>query len=129
MTKRKSTKQLITEAILKEIPSIGLSVEKAIFSWWFTGRQEGLRLTDEGVQAFQLADVAFYDFSFRQEGQSYYSFIANLNKKIKCPYYIGVNKIGNNKSFYIRVYDSKIAMMLNLYGDLNEYLDSIKVTR
>jgi hypothetical protein len=132
MTKRKSTKQLITEAVLAEIPKShriyhSLPVEDVIFKWWQTGRQDGLRLTDEGVTAFQLANIEFYDYEFSQDGQSYHNFILDLNKKIKCPYYLGANKKGSSKLFYIRLYDSKIAMMLNLYGNLKEYLNSIKV--
>lgn len=132
MTKRKSTKQLITEAVLAEIPKShriyhSLPIDDVIFKWWQTGRQEGLRLTDEGVTAFQLANIEFYDYEFSQDGQSYHNFILDLNKKIKCPYYLGANKKGSNKLFYIRLYDSKIAMMLNLYGNLKEYLNSVKV--
>jgi hypothetical protein len=133
MTKHNSSKYRITEAVLKEIPKSHriyheLPFEDVIFKWWFTGRQNGLRLTDEGVTAFQLADIEFYDIVFKQDGQSYHSFVLELNKKINCPYYIGVNrKDKENKSFYIRLYDSKIAMMLELYGNLQEYLDSIKV--
>lgn len=132
MTKRKSYKQQITETVLAEIPKSyriyhELPIEDVIFKWWQTGRQEGLRLTDAGVAAFQLAEITFYDYEFHQDGQSYHSFILDLNKKIKCPYYIGVNKKDESKSFYIRVYDSKIAMMLGLYGDLKEYLASIRI--
>jgi len=132
MTKRKSIKQLVTEAVLAEIPKSHriyheMPIEEVIFRWWQTGRQEGLRLTNEGVTAFRLADIEFYDFEFVQDGQSYHNFILELNKKIKCPYYIGVNKTSSNKSFYIRIYDSKIAMMLGLYGSLKEYLESVKL--
>jgi hypothetical protein len=132
MTSRKSIKHKITEAVLAEIPKSHriyheLPIEDVIFKWWQTGRQEGLRLTDEGLLAFQLAEIEFYDYEFKQDGQSYHSFILDLNKKIKCPYYIGVNKKDKNKTFYIRLYDSKIAMMLGLYGNLREYLQSIKV--
>lgn len=128
MNKRKSTKQLITETVLAEIPKSHriyheLPIEDVIFKWWFTGRQDGLRLTDEGVTAFQLADIAFYDYEFKQDGQSYHSFVLELNKKIKCPYYLGANK--KDKSFYIRLYDSKVAMMITLYGSLKDYLQSI----
>jgi hypothetical protein len=132
MTSRKSIKHKITEAVLAEIPKSHriyheLPIEDVIFKWWQTGRQDGLRLTDEGLLAFQLAEIEFYDYEFKQDGQSYHSFILDLNKKIKCPYYIGVNKKDKNKTFYIRLYDSKIAMMLGLYGNLREYLQSIKV--
>jgi hypothetical protein len=131
MNKRKTHKQIITEAVLAEIPKSHriyheLPIEDVIFKWWFTGRQEGLRLTDEGLTAFQLADIEFYDYEFVQDGQSYHSFIIELNKKIKCPYYLGVNKINKSKSFYIRIYDSKIAMMMGLYGNLKDYLKSIR---
>lgn len=132
MSNRKSIKHKITEAILAEIPRSHriyheLPIEDVIFKWWSTGRQDGLRLTDEGLTAFQLADIEFYDHEFVQDGQSYHSFILELNRKIKCPYYIGVNKNNKSKSFYIRLYDSKIAMILGLYGNLKEYLNSIKV--
>ena len=132
MSNRKSLKQQITEAVLAEIPQSHriyheLPVEDVMFKWWQTGRQEGLRLTEEGVTGFHLADITFYDYEFKQDGQSYHSFVLELNKKIKCPYYIGVNKKEKNKSFYIRVYDSKVAMMLGLYGDLKDYLASRKV--
>lgn len=131
MNKRKTHKQIITEAVLAEIPKSHriyheLPIEDVIFKWWLTGRQEGLRLTDEGLTAFQLADIEFYDYEFVQDGQSYHSFIIELNKKIKCPYYLGVNKINKSKSFYIRIYDSKIAMMMGLYGNLKDYLKSIR---
>jgi hypothetical protein len=53
-----------------------------------------------------------------------------INKKIKCPYYLGVNKIeGKKKKLYMRLYDSKIAMLIELYGNLIGYLDSIKVRK
>jgi hypothetical protein len=43
---------------------------------------------------------------------------------------LGVNKIeGKKKQPYIRLYDSKIAMMIELYGDIVSYLDSVKVRK
>jgi hypothetical protein len=134
MSNLKTVKQKITEAILAEIPKSHriyheLPIEDVMFKWWFTGRQDGLRLTDEGVTAFQLADIAFYDYDFKQDGQSYHSFVLELSKKIQCPYYLGVNKKDKSKSFYIRIYDSKIAMMLGLYGNLKEYLESVRIRK
>jgi hypothetical protein len=107
MSDRKSLKQIITEAVAKELPEElreerESTVDNLLFKWWQTGRGEGLRLTDYG-------DLAF--------------------KKIKCPYFMGVNKDGKKSKPYIRFYDSKIAMMVSLYGNVNEYLDSIKVQR
>jgi len=132
MTKYKTIKEKITEAVLAEIDKkdniyLVCPIDKVMFKWFITGRQEGLRLTDEGVNAFKLANIEFYDHEFKQEGQSYYSFILELNKKIKCPFYIGTKKIdGKKTTLYIRLYDSKIAMVLNLYGNLKDYLNSVK---
>jgi hypothetical protein len=134
MTAHKSIKQKITEAVLAEIPKSHriyheLPIDDVVFKWWFTGRQDGLRLTDEGVTAFELAEIEFYDYEFTAEGKSHHSFMLELNKKIKCPYYLGVNKKDKTKKLYIRLYDSKVAMMLGLYGTLEEYLQSIKVKK
>ncbi len=132
MTNRKSVKEKLTEAVLAEIPSaeniyVGLSIEDVVTSWWYTRRHNGYRLTEEGKRGFNLANIEFYDYEFKQDGRSYHSFIMDLNKKIQCPYYIGLNKKNDARTLYIRLYDSKIAMMLGLYGNLQEYLDSIKV--
>lgn len=134
MNNFKSIKQQITETVLAEIPKSHriyheLPIDDVVFKWWFTGRQEGLRLTDEGLTAFQLADIAFYDYDFKQDGQSYHSFVLELSRKITCPYYLGVNKKDKSKSFYIRIYDSKVAMMLGLYGNLKEYLESVRIRK
>jgi hypothetical protein len=131
MTNPKITKQRITELVLTELKKKQKShnvstAETVLVKWWTTGRQEGLRLTAEGMESFKLAEIEFYDYPFKQDGKSYHSFILNLSKKIKCPYYLGVNKIEGQNSFYIRLFDSKIAMLLNLYGNLNQYLDSVK---
>jgi hypothetical protein len=40
---------------------------------------------------------------------------------------MGVNKLEKRSFPYIRFYDSKIAMLISLYGNVNAYLDSIKV--
>jgi hypothetical protein len=134
MTNRKSIKQQITEAVLAEIPKHlstdhELLIEDVIFKWWSTGRQDGLRLTDRGVAAFTLAEIAYYDFPLVQEGQSYHSFLLELTKKIRCPYYLNTQKNVKPHKPYIRFYDSKIAMMMSLYGDLESYLASVKTPR
>lgn len=134
MSNPKSIKQQITEAILAEIrqPSIyhELPIDQVVFKLWFTGRQEGLRLTDEGVVAFELANIEYYDHDFKQQGKSYYVVLAELTRKLKCPYYLGVKKLDNgSKSAYIRLYDSKTSMLVKLYGTIQEYLDSVKERR
>ena len=65
MNKRKTLKETITEVVLAQLPD-SLTVEKTtpidklLFKWWMTSRQEGLRLSDYGDQAFRLAEIEFY---------------------------------------------------------------------
>lgn len=136
MSNRKSKKQILTEIVLKALPSNlnyykELDIDTIIFKWWVTGRAgEGLRLTEEGMEAFLDADIEHYDFDLgipkNKKNFVPEAFILELNKKIKCPYYIGLNKSKGNEPFF-RIYDAKIAMLLNIYGTLREYLDSVKV--
>lgn len=136
MSNRKSIKVQITELVLAEIPKdqnpyCDSDTDQLLIKWWYTGRQSGLRLTDNGFNAFALAQIEHYDVNIRNSisGRSYYEFVLELSKKIKCPYYLSVNKtrLAENMAPYVRLYDSKIAMMINLYGNLREYLDSVRI--
>ena len=133
MTNPKSHKYLITVAVAKELPDElreerETPVDNLMFKWWQTGRQDGLRLTDYGDLAFRMAEIEFYQYGLKpQPASTYHAWLMELTEKIKCPYYIGVNKDGKKSKPFIRFYDSKIAMMVSLYGNVNEYLDSIKV--
>lgn len=128
MAERKSTKRLITEAVVKQLPEPQPEIESIISAWWMTSRQEGLRLTALGDATFQLAGIEFFECPLQKipQGQ-WYQFIVDLNQKIKCPYYLhAYNKTDGKKGEpFVRLYDSKIAMMLTLYGDLASYLESI----
>ena len=135
MSKRKTLKETITEVVLAQLPdSLNqekiIPIDKLLFKWWMTGRQDGLRLTDTGDLAFRMAEIEFYQYELKLQPETqYHAYILELNKKIKCPYYMGVNKDGKKSFPYIRFYDSKIAMMMSLYGDLESYLASVKIPR
>lgn len=133
MTYHKSKEQ-VTKIVLSELsdsadnPWKDLPLDTLVFRWWVTGRAGfGLRLSDEGAKAFELANITFYDFPLglsKDKTKSPEVFVQELSKKIKCPYYIATNK-AEKKVPSIRIYDNKIAMMLTLYGTLREYLDSL----
>lgn len=130
------TKKEITTTILGELPNTAsniwkeLSTDDVIFRWWQTGRGgSGLRLSEQGMQAFAIANIAHYDFHLdpkKVKAADWNTFIGKLTKKLACPYYLGVQKTNDGKKPFIRIYDHKIAMMLTLYGDLYEYMDSVK---
>jgi hypothetical protein len=134
MTDRKSLKQIITEAVLAELPAnkrIDSTADNLMIRIWISGRQDGLRLTEYGDFIFRMAEIEYYQCDFKlRDGMSDHAYLVEINKKIKCPYYLGVNKVeGKKKQPYMRLYDSKIAMMIELYGDILTYLDSIKVKK
>ena len=134
MTNHKTLKQIITEAVLADLPKnhiLDSTADQLMVRIWASGRQDGLRLTEYGDFIFRMAEIEYYQCDFKlREGVSDHAYLLEINKKIKCPYYLGVNKVeGKKKQPYMRLYDSKIAMMIELYGDILTYLDSIKVKK
>jgi len=134
-----SRKEILTRIILEQLPSHSIfkdiPEEKTLMRWWITGRSSSnLRLTEEGKQAFDLAEIEYFDFPFYTEQE--YKDLKNSKshlwsgskltiklKKIDCPFYIGL-KTAHKKSAYIRVYDSKTATIISLYGSVLEFLES-----
>ena len=112
----------------KDIP-----VHTLLFRWWITGRTgAGLRLTAEGANAFDYANITYYDFpiQLKSPGQrsisTWTAFYMLVNSKLRCPFYIRVSIEDKKQLPYIRIYDYKIAMLISLYGTLNDYLESVK---
>jgi|FreactcultureFD7_1027221.scaffolds.fasta_scaffold07970_3 hypothetical protein len=132
------TKKEITEKIISELPDIEenvwkeLSIDSLLFRWWVTGRiGSGLRLTEEGTKAFEVAKISSYEFPIGQLDGPWTSnkwniLLKTLNKKLDTPYYLGVYRKGDNKGMFIKVYDHQIAMLITIYGNLIEYLESRK---
>jgi hypothetical protein len=110
-----------------------ISLDDLMFKWWATGRTgTGLRLTEDGMRAFTDADIEFYDFPLfnndlkNYKKEEFKAFTLKLGKKIDCPFYIGL-KNSMAKSAYIRIYDSKIATMITLYGDFLDYINASRL--
>jgi hypothetical protein len=127
----KSLKVIITEKVLTELSIVPEPLSKYINLWWLTKSSGGLRLTDLGDQMFRKADIQFFDYPIKKDTKKYnwLSFLVTCGKKLKCPYYIGYNKEKDVDKLYIRLYDDRIAILLSLYGDINSYLESIRVRK
>lgn len=132
---RDSVKRRITKAIIEQTGSENsFDIDTAMRTFWLDIRNEGgLRLTDVGDSFFKRADIETFEFSFRLKRitdkepiYSYQNLMLDLSLKVPCPYYIGRHK--PNEPF-IKIYDSKIAMMINLYGDIYEYLRNSQIRR
>jgi hypothetical protein len=130
MAIKRTIKETITEAVRQQLPPDTTPTEKIITEWWFTRSGESLRLSAQGDLAFRQAEIEFYDLPLQVTQDAWNRFILDCGKKLKCPFFIGVNKnISKKPEPYIRLYDSKIAVLISLYGDIHSYLDSIKVRK
>ena len=96
---------------------------------WYSVSGDSMRLTPKGDDIFRTAGIEFFELPFKLKHSSLFEFITDCNKKIKCPYFINTTKSvdGKTKLPFIRLYDSKIAMMMTLYGDIESYLESVRV--
>jgi hypothetical protein len=133
MLRPKFSKNQITEKIInllkernipipvRSIPIPGYSKDLGV-TWWY-GRGDGLRLSEEGVKLFSSLNIEYYEFPiiFKEKSYSYYGLLIELSKKIMCPYHI----FNQSNKPYLRVYDSEIAMMITLFGSVEEYLMSL----
>ena len=127
MSDRKKLKYTITRAVMDQLPSNDIPIESIISDWWFTKSGDSLRLTPQGDIHFRLAQIEFFDLPVKVKKTNWYKFLTDCNKKIKCPYYFSVNKDAESKEPFVRLYDSKIAMMLALSGDIESYLESVRI--
>lgn len=126
------TKRDITLAVLSQLPKDSeyhsIPLETLYFKWWQTGRAgRSLRLTDLGADAFEQAELAYYEFTFEINPKIVSSitprqFMLMMSKKMQCPYWIGRNF---KTVMVVKLYDHQIAMLVNLYGDIFEYLESV----
>lgn len=114
-----SLKTEITKHVLE---TMGLEateerVRKTIPIWWFSTRQKekgGLRLTDQGFEAFQTAGIKDYKVKFEDKIHFTNQLIIWLDQLIDCPFYL------RNKEIY--VFSEKIAVQLVLFsGDVQKY--------
>ena len=57
------------------------------------------------------------------ENFNIHEFTLKIGKLIKCPFYLGSKPKDSKTKAYIKVYDSKVAMMISLYGsNLQDYI-------
>jgi len=139
---KRARKFKLTEAINDLLPAdkkYNLPVEKLVFKWFVTGRVgEGLRLTPEGMRAFDSTQLEYFEYpliedaKFGKTFKNIHEFTLKVGKLIDCPFYLGTNSITNesgktSKQAYIKVYDSKVAMMISLYGgNLLDYVEAME---
>jgi len=114
----------LTEQLVNQLPEEQrISVESARVSWWYNLRPTGgLRLTQLGWFALaDTLDLEFYEYRIDDPMKFNQHTILDLDRKLQMPYYIITTK-GVPKS--IVFFGSKEAVLANLYGSLEKFLDN-----
>jgi hypothetical protein len=117
-------KKKLTETLVNQLdPDWGITVKKAMRTWWFNIRSSGgMRLTLPGYDAFvKDLDLENYSFSIDDPTEFNQQMILDMDRKLQMPYYIHAVKGIPKKVIF---FGSKEAMVTNLYGDLKKFLDN-----
>jgi len=116
-------KKKLTAELVEHLPeAFKISVEQAIPLWWHNLRAGGgMRLTREGYETFtKLLNLEHYEYPVQPFTINSRMIIA-LDRKLQQPWYIIFHKQMPKTLVF---FGSKEAMMANLYGDLNKFLDN-----
>ena len=117
--KKKLTQELV--ALLPEEQRI--STESAFSAWWYNLRSTGgLRLTTIGYITFvDYLDLAQYEFRIEDAHEFNLRTVIALDRQLELPYYIVIKK---GVPISVIFFGSKEAMLVNLYGNLQKFLDN-----
>ena len=117
--KKKLTEELL--ALLPKEDCVNLSF--TMHSWWFNIRRNGgMRLTGLGYKTF-VEDLELENYSYTIDNPLLLNqqTILKLDRKMQMPYYIHAVKGIPKKIVF---FGSKEAVMVNLYGNLQQFLDN-----
>lgn len=128
MTKYITDKAVITQRILAIVqPNYTQGdLDLVMKQWWSNIRPTGgLGLTYAGWQAFTDAGIEQYRVQGKKLGLVGHGVIPTgrirlqLDRCLPCPYYMG-HYLG------LTVYDSRVAMMIELHGSVLDYLNTLE---
>ena len=109
--------------------SISLSYQQAEDEWWFAKNKTGLRLSDTGCDIFVTKlDIQHYVWKPDKSIKITPKILLQLDRKIEHPYYLQLGgPTWSKKSFVhaIVLFGEKQAMLLNLIGDLELWLNRL----
>jgi hypothetical protein len=118
-------KKLLTEQLVKLLANgHDVSAKVAMHTWWFNLRKNGgMRLTSTGYQTLvKDLDLEHFNFDISDPLTFNQHMILDLDRKLSTPYYIHAVKGIPKKIVF---FGSREAVMVNLYGNLKKYLDSL----
>lgn len=88
----------ITKIVLETVglPNDDERIRKTIPTWWFNTRRKdkgGLRLTEQGFEALQKADIKYYEVKFDEPLTLTNKLAIWIDQNIDCPYFLTAKKI------------------------------------
>lgn len=100
-----------------------ISLEQTAEQWWHDARDDGgWRLAWNGlVDLTDVLKVESWDFDFTSREIPSWAYLT-LKKHVDTPYYL----VQNRKHTRITLLDSKLAMMVGLYGDVEKWIASLR---
>ena len=117
-------KKKLTEELINLLPDVHpTDMSTIMHAWWFnTRRNGGMRLTSLGHDAF-VKDLDLEHYSYEIDNPLLFNqqTILKLDRKMQMPYYIHAVK-GIPKR--IIFFGSREAVMVNLYNNLQQFLDN-----
>ena len=120
-------KQKLTQELLELLPEDQrITLAQAIPAWWYNIRKTGgMRLTGRGYTTFvEQLELEHYTYTIEDSLQFTHQNILAMDRKMQMPYYIHtVKRIPKQIIFF----GSKEAVMINLYSNLQQFLDNYHV--
>lgn len=115
-------KVAITQRLVDMLPANAWTVNQARITWWYNIRDNGgMRLTKHGFDTFvDELDLEYYEYTIPEPEKFSQRMVLALDRQLQMPYYMM-----REKALYRKIYffGSREAVLANLYGDLNKFLN------
>jgi len=117
-------KLLLTHKFVNELPAEhAITEDKAKATWWYNIRQTGgMRLTPIGFKALsEHLHLPSYPYKLTDPTLFNQKTVLKLDRLLQHPYYIVIEK---KIPVSLLFFSSQEAMLVNLYGSLNKFIDN-----
>lgn len=113
----------LTRQLVEKLPPGSWTVDQARITWWYNFRDGGgMRLTKHGFDAFvKELDIEYFEFDIPIKSKFNQQTVLALDRRLQMPYYIVRDRHRISKLIF---FSSKEAVLANLYGDLEKFLDN-----
>jgi hypothetical protein len=113
----------LTRRLVSQLPPDSWTVDQARITWWYNFRENGgMRLTRQGYDALvKELDLEFYEFAISEKTKFTQRTVLELDRRLQMPYYIQRDR---HRTSSLIFFSSREAVLANLYGDLEKFLQN-----